>query len=96
MVVRRALSIAAVIRGVAGACASDTPWRNQRTTNENEIRLCLLELASFALLIVELASLQARNRREFDQKPSHTELKQQTIASISGLGSRLIGPLQHG
>jgi hypothetical protein len=76
MIVRWALSIAAVIRGAGGACASDTPWRNHRTTNENEIRLCVLELISFVLLILELASLQRWNYRAFNEKSSHTEPKE--------------------
>ena len=67
MIVRWALLIAPVIRGAGGACASDTPWRNHRTTNENEVRLCVLELISFVLLILELTSTQTWNCRAFNE-----------------------------
>jgi hypothetical protein len=59
MVLRWALSIAAVIRGAGVSCASETLLRSHRTANTNEIPLWLLELISFVLLILELTSLQA-------------------------------------
>ena len=60
MVVRWALSIAAMIRG-GGACASNAALRKDRTTNENKNRPCFLPRLSNLVILISQIPLRCKS-----------------------------------